>query len=213
VVLLILGGTLITEGSRALFQNLFQMHTRAGAPLVWGVHWRYHLLERLALMLIVFAVTGVHSTLARCRLRGSLTVFGGTLVVFGALTLVFGVTDESFRDATFLGHQARELLTHGLVTAPLALGLCLSLVNPVADQPGDFQRNKRMWLVCMSGISGLALGAYLVAGALLAGAVTKGQSQSLIVLIFPHLFEHSFTYLVTPLVAGLLYLGASRWAP
>src|SRR5688572_4091470 len=43
----IAGGTLWGVGGQALVGNLSQRHTRAGAPLVWGAHCRYHLIERL----------------------------------------------------------------------------------------------------------------------------------------------------------------------
>jgi len=47
-------------------------------------------------------------------------VFNGILVLFTALSIVFGLDLKPFTDPVFLGHQAREAFTHGLVTLPLA---------------------------------------------------------------------------------------------
>jgi hypothetical protein len=55
------------------------------------------------------------------------------------------------------------------------------------------------------GAGGLLLAVYLLVGALGTSAVSQGQTKSLSLLIFPHFFEHVFSYLVVPLVAGLVY--------
>jgi hypothetical protein len=58
--------------------------------------------------------------------------------------------------------------------------------------------------------AGGLIGLYLVAGALLTDAGSQAQTESLVPLVFGHYFEHSFTYLLTPLVAVSLYLGIVR---
>lgn len=213
VIGVILGGALLAVGSRSLVDYLGQMYTRPGAALVWGSHWRYHLLERLATMLLGFSMTGCYRMFAEefGRLpgrRGSSGLFVGALLVFGILTWLFGLHEDSFRNPIFLGHQARELLTHTLVTLPLAVGACLWIAGELVQaERRDSQVENRRLLISATGGCSVLIGIYLALGVILTGARSKGQSQSLAVLIFPHFFEHSFTYVITPLFAGALYLG------
>ena len=39
------------------------------------------------------------------------------------LTLLFGVQVQTFTSARYIGHQAREILTHGLITLPLTIAV------------------------------------------------------------------------------------------
>jgi len=49
------------------------------------------------------------------------------------------------------------------------------------------------------------VGLYLVIGSLVTSAASQGQSESLAVLIFPHFFEHTFSYVMTTLSAALVF--------
>jgi hypothetical protein len=55
----IVGGTAVTDGGQAIVDNLAQYHTRESGPLVWGAHWRYHFIERIADIALAFALAGV----------------------------------------------------------------------------------------------------------------------------------------------------------
>ena len=54
----IVGGTAWVNGGRAILDDLAQYPTRDGAPLVWGAHWRYHFVERIADIAVAFALAG-----------------------------------------------------------------------------------------------------------------------------------------------------------
>jgi hypothetical protein len=210
----IVGGALWTGGGRVLLDNLGQMHTRSGAPLAWGAHWRYHFLERLATIYLAFCAVGLHWMSAglprQGGARGRFMPFGLTLGSFVALSVLFRLSGEPFREPTFLGHEARELFTHALVTLPLALGTCFWLRRQVAARGIAASPGRLRWPVYFTGALAVSLGAYLAAGVWLTGAAARGQSRDLVTLICPHFFEHSFTYLVVPLAAGLGYLWLVR---
>lgn len=219
VLVVILGGTWWTAGGRAVLDNLSQLHTRPGAALEWGAHWRYHLIERAVLVLTAFTTAACLRYVRGGDLRAPAAkrpgLYAVTLLLFLALTLVFRPTTEPFTDARFLGHQARELMTHGLVTFPLAIGACLGLAtSPASRSSGDTRRARPPWLVWTSALLALAGGAFLLVASLATGATAQGQSSDLARLVFPHFAEHSLGYLLVPAVAALLYAWPSaRRAP
>ncbi len=212
-LLLIVGGTVVTEGPRAIAENLAQLHTRTSAPLVWGAHWRYHFLERFAQLMLAFSATGVIWVLdgrpdpgpGTMRSRFFLVALG----LFAGLTVLFRPTLEPFTDATFLGHQARELFTHTLVTFPLALGLCLCQAQRVAQSQSRPMREGTRTIV-VTGVLAVAAGLFLLIGSVITGAASQGQTQDMAGLVFPHFAEHFLGYLLVPAVSGLLYLWPDR---
>jgi hypothetical protein len=214
VLAVILVGTAVTEGAGAIGDNLAQLHTREGAPLSWGAHWRYHLIERFAEILLAFAVTGVIWILrgrpdARRFPRRS-TLFLVALGVFAAGTIIFHPTLESFREPTFLGHAFRELFTHVLVTMPLALGVCFEMArrfSSIIDSRSIHSRStESLWPIALAGALAIASGVFLLAGSVLTKAQAHGQKTGLAALLFPHFFEHTLGYLFVPTLAGALYL-------
>ena len=218
VLAVILVGTDWFDGGQAILDNLAQLHTREGAPLAWGAHWRYHLIERFADMALAFAAVGVLWMCGGRRDSGSAPPDVGLLIAaglaFAAGTLVFHVTAEPFRDPTFLGHQLRELLTHGLVTVPLALYTCLVLARRYSMPLSAGSGSRATWPIYAAGGASVACGVYLLAASVLMKAQSYGQKTSLAELIFPHFFEHTLGYLFVSALAGFLYLlrlnGASR---
>ena len=208
-IAVIVGGTLWTEGGHVLVDNLSQSHTRAGAPLVWGAHWRYHLIERFAQMMLAFSASGVfwilHGKPGADSVRGRFRLFGAALLLFVAITVVFRLTNEPFRDPAYLGHQLRELFTHSLVTLPLALGTCLALARKFSagnpDASGD-----RLWPIVVTGALAVLSGAFLLVASVMADAQSHGQAEGLASLLFPHFAEHALGYVLVPSLAGLIYL-------
>lgn len=210
----ILAGTACVDGAQAIVDNLAQYHTRETGPLVWGAHWRYHLIERFADMLLAFAVVGAlwmcDGRPGREGVSPDASLLVGALLVFAAATLVFGPTSEPFRDPTFLGHQLRELFTHALVTVPLALGACLVLARRFAAPVSASRSSRGAWPIYAAWVASVACGAYLLIGSVLLKARTYGQKAGLAELLFPHFFEHSLGYLFVAALAGLLYLWPGR---
>jgi len=203
----ILLGTLWTGGFELLSNNLLQMHTRPGAPLVWGAHWRYHFLSRLTLILFSLAGAGLLVLITQGSFRGAgrgtPRTFASSLGLFAVLTVVFAPDRDPFVDPVFLGHQVREVFTHVLVTVPLAWGVCLSLVRAQAEVAPKNSASSR-WLL-VAAVGSVLVGSYLLIGGLITSAASQGQTQSLTILLGPHFFEHTSSYLVVPLVAGLVY--------
>jgi hypothetical protein len=213
MLVVILGGTLLVNGGQAVVDNLSQSHTRAGAPLVWGAHWRYHFFDRLAQILAAFSAAGVVWLLSgrpRSRLAsGRWRLYNAALLLFVAATLVFGMTTEPFRDPAFLGHQLRELFTHGLVTLPLALGVCLRLARRFSSPQGS-ETPAPVWSITLAAGASAAIAAFLLVASFLSGAQAHGQATGLAALLFPHFAEHALGYLFVPTLAGLLYLMPAR---
>lgn len=209
VVVAILAGTIRQGGTRAIIDNLSQVHTRAGAPPVWGAHWRYHLIERFAEIMLAFCAAGIFWIRdGRPDPRpapGRTWLFAGSLAMFAGLTLLFRPTMESFREPTFLGHQARELLTHTLVTLPLALGVCFLLARRLALS-GRARSPESVAPIILAGGLSVVSGLFLLAGSVLTGAQAQGQTTSMAGLLFPHFAEHALGYLLVPALAGVLYL-------
>lgn len=210
---LILGGTAWSDGGQAILDNLSQLHTRAGAPLVWGAHWRYHLIERFAQILLAFSASGVLWMLdGRPNARpaaGRMRLYGAALAAFAGATLLFRPTMEPFTEPTFLGHQIRELFTHTLVTLPLALGVCFELARKFSPG-GGARSNESTWPIFLAGSVSVLSGAFLLVASVLHKAQEHGQTTGLAGLLFPHFFEHSLGYALTPALAGLLYLWPTR---
>jgi hypothetical protein len=225
VIAVIVAGTLFEGGVPMVLDNVFQNHTRPGAPLSWGSHWRYHLLERLALILVSIGFAGLWRLFARgegARGLPGLVAAAASVGVYLALTIVFsrGLPSllQPFRDPQYLGHQARELLTHALVTVPVGWGFCLlTLPDPALTAPTSRPSPERsgtpiIAVAIAAGALGVVLAGYVGVAALMTDAASHGQTKDLIMLIFPHFFEHSFTYLLVPVVAGLTYTLAARRA-
>lgn len=220
-IALILGGTAYLNAfgpsyagearGQSILANLAQYPTRPGAPFVWGAHWRYHLIERFAEVTLAFFAAGL-LWLRDGRPSGAkppdVSLYAVALAVFAAATMVFGVDALPFRDPVYLGHQLRELLTHTLVTLPLALGLCFVLARRFS-RPMVERSSFPLWPIGAAGAVAFAAYAYVLAGAVLLKAQTYGQKKALAELVFPHFFEHSLGYLFVCALAGLLYL----WPP
>lgn len=215
IVAVILGGTFLISGIEGIWSNLFQYHTRPGAPLEWGSHWAYHLLSRISLMLVSvgvvallrFAGQGARSS-RRNRGRGVLVA---SLALYVLISVLFvsssSLIHRAFNDPVFLGHQARELFTHALVTVPVAWGLCLVLFrHDIATTLDGDDSRLSSWIVPLSaGLLGAIIGGYVGFSALLNDAASQGQTDDLATLIFPHFFEHGLGYIAVPAVAALTY--------
>jgi hypothetical protein len=207
-ILLITVPTALQLGLEGLRLNLLQYPTREGAPLMWGAHWRYHLLERGSWILLALGFWGIVRAFrpesSRARGKAATWIAIGAFI---ALTVLFTPSLHAlslpFTDTRYLGHQIREIFTHGLVTMPLCIGVLLL----VPREEGDFSTRPGSGLVASIVLIGVALAliAYVFLAAMGADAASAGQSSSMITLLAPHFFEHGLTYLVTPVTAVLVY--------
>ena len=191
---------IIIAGARTPVSYLFQFHTRDDEPMVYGSHWHYHFLSQAALMLLplIFVLIKYNRVLVTAW------------TIFAALTIVFGISSDSFIDPRYLGHQARELFTHTLVTIPLAIATVIYSVGrtprSAAGPQAGFKLHWKPFLMF------LLLSIYLAAGVLVTGARHQAQSADWTAVICAHFFEHSFSYLIVPTHAQLFYLLGARQA-
>ena len=193
---LILIGSWRNVGYKDSLMFLLQYHTRDSSPLEFGSHWRYHLLSQATLMLAPAMISGVGKTQL---LRVSWAAFA----LAGA---AFGLSALSFSDPQYLGHQARETFTHGLVTVPLAVGTCLGL----AGAPG--KTDLRISWPAAFGCVVLVL--YQATAVIVTGSQKYTQTEDFVRVVCSHFFEHTLSYLVVPVHAALFYLaGAPRTKP
>ena len=223
IVTLIVIGAAIFAGPPSVVENLLQQHTRSGTALLWGSHWRYHLLERLSLILIVMAIGALFGVITRgpgcTEARAGLIVGAMTVAVYLALTIAFAHGPLSmlqpFVDPQYLGHQAREIMTHALVTVPLGWGGAMLLVRITGTVPLRASRQNSsvsalVLTAILGGVLGVAMIGYVAYAALHANAMSHAQSTSLATLIFPHYFEHALTYLVVPWTGALTFALLAR---
>jgi len=220
---LILGGTAYLNAfgphyagearGQSILDNLAQYPTRPGAPFVWGAHWRYHFVERFAEIALAFSLAGfvwLREGRPAAPGRGGGALYAAALMVFAAATIIFGVSMLPFRDPIYLGHQLRELVTHTLVTLPLALGTCFVLARRYSRREPDVRSSLPAWTIYAAGIVAVVCGAYVLVAALVLKAQAYGQKKALAELLFPHFFEHTLGYLFVCALAGLLYLWPLR---
>jgi hypothetical protein len=218
LVALFVGAAVLQVGAPMVVENLLQHHTRPGAPLIWGSHWRYHLLERLPMILSAVALGGAVRALAgrtgdrAGRAGGAACV--ALVALYLALTAVFtrslGDLALPFLDPRYLGHQAREIVTHATMTLPLALGGAVLLQGPFepAPRPAPVRVRAFGWPVALMAVA-LAMAGYALLAALSSGATSQGQTDDMVSLVFVHFFEHALGYLTAPFAAAAAY-GACR---
>lgn len=205
VTLVIVVGAAQKVGIDGVGKNLVQLYTRPGAEPQWGAHWRYHFLSRLGLIVMAWWVVGGHRWLTKePAVDRTPRYFTVTVVAFFVLSLVFLPTLEPFYEPRFLGHQAREAVTHAIVTVPLAVGLCLHQTRRAMPSV----RGTAGGIVVAMILSALPV-LYVGLGAVLTDAQSDAQSSSPVRLVATHFFEHGFTYLVTPFFAAWLH---RRWS-
>ena len=199
----IFAGASIHVGVRIAVSYLLQYHTRDSEPMVFGSHWQYHLLAQLALMLLPAFYVAQVGNLRPIVNRPLILI--SSLAFYAMFTIIFGLSSAPFTDARFLGHQARELITHALVTVPLAIGCCLLL--PRKETTTESKRT--IWPIAAI-FACILLAAYLGAGVVLTRSQRLAQSNDWIKVICGHFFEHTISYLVVTVHSVFFYLLGAR---
>src|SRR5216684_3703409 len=105
------------------------VHEDGRRTLVETIFYFQHALGELPLEALLAAT--VAGALLRFRKPAAPQSFVWVMLVAAVAvdSAAFGVSAMSFTDPQYLGHQARETFTHGLVTVPLAVGTCLGLAE------------------------------------------------------------------------------------
>jgi hypothetical protein len=208
----IVTGAAINSGARIVLEEFAQMHTRPGAPTGWGDHWDTHLLSRFGLLLVALFLAGFHAALTGAAERPTREIgrrlYRVNVVVFLAATLVFGPNLNPFLDGIHIGHQARELFTHLLVTLPLSvwagLGAFQYLTRRQPRMTKSFSLGSVPRVSWAALLGAVLIGLYLTIGFLVTAAYGRGQSSNPVALVLVHFFEHGLSYLFTPLWTAFL---------
>jgi hypothetical protein len=199
------GATVRADGADSALRDLLQYRTR-DELLEYGSHWRFHLLSTIWFG----AATALAVPVARWWFGTPVLRFSRawTVAAWGyvlTLTLVFGVSADIFMDGRYVGHQAREIMTHGPVTLLLGLGLLLAMAARQAapEPPGFLER--RSVQACFAAAF-LLVPLYLAVVALTGDAMAHGQTDlGLGAMVGAHYFEHTLDYLLVllMLIGGL----------
>lgn len=195
------------HGSASAWRNLMQYHTRDDL-VSYGSHWRFHWLSTLWLGLAASL-----SARAAARWLGaplpSDTPAGRVISAvawgwFFGLSLVFVPTHEPFLDPRYIGHQAREILTHSLVTLPLALGLLALCLRAHGCSPTRVSSRVPISVPCVAAVFVIPI--YLGLATVLGGALAHGQtSGGLAAMVAAHFFEHLLDYVFVALLCAGAY--------
>lgn len=113
-------------GTDVAFWELLQAYTRDDF-FRYGSHWRFHFLSSIAYLAGAVSLAsllgyGIEGSFPRPCSRERKRWIGGTLLVMVALTVLFRPTLDPFVDPRYIGHQAREVVTHLLIALPLSFG-------------------------------------------------------------------------------------------
>jgi hypothetical protein len=192
------------HGVSEALQNLNQLYTRDDLP-AYGSHWRFHFLSTMWFGLASPVVAWLGTRLfGGPASAGPLSSLPGRIawIYFALLTVVYGITTEPLLDPRFIGHQARELFTHALVTLPLGLGL-VALANRSAGVDAPRAGVPRPSMAAVLAVVTIPI--YLAVAMRLTDSLASGQTQGgLAAMVAAHFFEHSLDYLLAGcLVAGL----------
>lgn len=191
-------GATMHAGAHAAMLNLFQYHTRDSESMIFGSHWQYHLLSQLALMLLPAVAQVGNPRPIVSRPLALITA----LTLFAILSVIFGLSTAPFTDARFLGHQARELFTHALITVPLAIGCCLAIPR---EEAAESHSKAGIWPIAALMLC-ILLAAYLGFGVVLTRSQRVAQTSDWIKVICGHFFEHTISYLVVTVHSVFFYL-------
>ena len=192
------------EGWLEAGRDLLQFRTRDD-DVQFGSHWRFHFLSTIWFCVAAPLLAGI-TTGASGPVRNDDATrrwFVATWLYVGVLTLLFGVTAEPFTSARYIGHQAREILTHGILTLPLVFAGCLLWyrASPGKAVSPRWMTTVASWLV----VAGIPL--FLVvafSGASIEGTAQLDSGLSGIVAahVFEHLLDYAFVALLTLALLG-----------
>jgi hypothetical protein len=120
---------------------------------------------------------------------------------FAVLTVTFGLGLAPFTDPRYLGHQAREIMTHAMTSLPLGFAM-LALVHRASGAMHARRDGAPPRLLLASVV---VIPICLAIGVLTQDAMATGQTdRGLAAMVAAHFFEHALDYvLISCLAVGL----------
>jgi len=193
------------EGWREALRDLLQFRTRDDDTR-YGSHWRFHLLSTIWFCGAAPLLAGVSIGLPGLprvagRSRALLMAAWGWVAL---LTLAFGVGPEPFTSARYIGHQAREILTHGLITLPLVFAICVlaGRATPARDAPRARMAAQILTWLVVAGIPVFLVAAFRGTGLDESAQLQSGLSGVVAAHVFEHLLDYMFVTAVTLAIVG-----------
>jgi hypothetical protein len=218
------------HGADEAFRNLFQFHTRDDQTS-FGSHWRYHWLSTVWFGVAIPLVARLGALWLgapmpspdRDRRPFVIAAWGW----FALVTVTFGLSGAILSDALYVGHQAREIATHALITMPLALGIVAWVARRdrhahagIEDSGPASGEHARRTATDEGRVFGfawyqfglvLAIPLYFVLPIQYGDVMEAGQTRlGLASMVGAHVYEHSLDYLFVALILiGTYGLGSA----
>lgn len=190
------------DGWESALLDLAQYRTRDDL-MGFGSHWRYHWFSTLWFGAAAGLAPGLMNRLLDSHALGLHRVWMGLAwAYFALLTVVFGLSRDVLFDVRYVGHQAREILTHGPMTLLLGLGLLLAATGRGQHSAARSLSLPR-WMTGALWMLAMAIPLYLAVVSLTGDVMEHGQSeQGLAAMVAAHYFEHTLDYLLALLLLG-----------
>ena len=214
-VLLVVTTVVITVGrvgAQIAALDLFQAYLRDDQPS-FGIHWQAHQLSSLvflcaAIVLAAMMARIVDGDSPSVRPRERNLWLGGSLVTMVLMTVIWGLDWRTVADPRIVGHQAREAITHSLLTLPICMGLLMALSTDDLRQGGQSaavrsspSRGEGTTSAIVGALLLIYIGVFTLASDAVGAAHPNGRLSS---LVAAHFFEHVLDYaLAASLCAGL----------
>jgi len=196
------------EGWREALRDVLQFRTRDD-DASYGSHWRFHLLSTVWFCTAAPLLAGL--TIGARGLSASdgesRRLFTAAWAWFGVLTLAFGPGLEPFTSQRYVGHQAREILTHGLITLPLvfALGVLAGRARHAVGAPRSAMVPRVLAWVAVFGIPGFLAIAFSSTTLESSAQLESGLAG----VVAAHVFEHALDFALV-LVMTMAFIAGGR---
>jgi hypothetical protein len=204
-----LAATAARSGWASALLDLGQFRTRDDLS-AYGSHWRFHWLSTLWFASASVVIARVASAAVGGDARCGHDVGGHSWAVawvwFAGLTVVFGLSPEIVTDPRFVGHQAREILTHGPITCLLVVGSAVLMAGRFSPggPPTRAMPAAAGWLApAVFVLVPTGLAALAIAGGAMATAQTaNGMSAVVAAHVFEHVLDYLFVWLIVFGIGG-----------
>lgn len=198
------------QSVKDLLLDLLQFQTR-DEVVSFGSHWQYHLLHLAFIFLASLGVAKLlrifsrhRSVIPRHMGRLLITV---SLLSFIVLTLILGLNLRPFQDPLYLGHQFREIVTHGSLTLSLSFGLLFTLELRLfrlecAEMPSQITVKDGLLI-----LSAILIPFFILFQLRNIDIMSYTQKESSYLDLFAsHNFEHTIDYIFVMLLTMAFYL-------
>ena len=195
------------EGRREAFRDLLQFRTRDD-DVSYGSHWHFHLLSTIWFCTAAPLLAGITVGAQGLTAPGSESrrLLTAAWMWFGALTLAFGPGLDTFTSQRYIGHQAREILTHGLITLPLVFA-CGVLAGRVRTPRMEFRATVPRVLAWVTVIG---IPVFLAIAFSRSTLESSAQLESGVAgVVAAHVFEHALDFVLV-LVMTLALVAEGR---